>query len=64
MWKMERVKGMIAGFGFLSLALLLKSASSEVNTVFIGVILVVIVVVAPIILSYIGRSHKQRLAKT
>jgi len=55
---MERVKGMIVGFGFLGLALLLKSAFPGRNMVFLGAI-VVFLVVGPTLLSYGGRLHIQ-----
>ncbi len=63
LYKMERVKGMIVGFGFLSLALLLKSAISGRNMVFIGII-IGMMAVGPTLVSYSGRLHKQKLVKT
>lgn len=63
LYKMERVKGMIVGFGFLGLALLLKNAFPGRNMVFLGAI-VVFLVVGPTLLSHGGRSHRQKLVKT
>jgi len=61
--KLERVKGMIVGFGFLGLALLLKSVYSGGNIVLIGMILVMITV-GPTLVSYSEKLHKQKLVKT
>ena len=61
--KLERAKGMIVGFGFLGLALLLKSVYPGNNIVVIGMILV-IMTVGPNLLSYSGKLHKQKLVKT
>ncbi len=40
---MERAKGMLVGFGFLGIALLLKSAYPWENMVFLGAIILLIV---------------------
>ena len=63
MYKMERVKGMIVGFGFLGFALLLKSVYPGRNIVFIGMILVMMAV-GPTLVSYSEKLHKQKLVKT
>ena len=61
--KMERVKGMIVGFGFLGFALLLKSMYPANNMVFSGLI-ILILVIGPTLVSYSGKLYKHNLVKT
>jgi len=58
MYKMERVKGMIVGFGFLSVALCLKSAYADEHKILFGFILAFFIVVGPTILSHKWKPHK------
>jgi hypothetical protein len=59
MYKMERVRGMIAGFGFLGLALLLRSIYSQGGMAVVMTSLMIIVV-APVLLSHMLKLHKKR----
>ena len=63
MYEMERVKGMIVGFGFLSLALCVKSAYSGEHAALLGFILAFAIVVGPTILSRKWKIHKSKEAK-
>ena len=63
MYKMERVKGMIVGFGFLGLALCVKSAYSGKHAILLGFILASAIVVGPTILSRKWKLHKPKEAK-
>jgi len=58
---MERLKGTIVGFGFLSLALCLKSVYSGENAIIFGFGLIFIIVVPPIILSHKWKIHKSKV---
>ena len=60
MYKMERVRGMVAGFGFLGLALMLRGIYSQGGTAVLMASLM-IVVVAPVLLSHMVKLHKKRL---
>ena len=53
---MERVKGMLVGFGFLGLALLLKSVYLERNMVFLGAIIMLLALGSPLV-SYREKMH-------
>jgi hypothetical protein len=63
LYKMERVKSMLVGFGFLGFALLLKSVYPGRNMVFLGAI-IVFLVLGPILVSYRGKIHAKNLVKT
>jgi len=63
LYKMERVKSMLVGFGFLGFALLLKSVYPGRNMVFLGAI-IVFLVLGPIFVSYRGKIHTKNLVKT
>jgi len=63
MYKMERIKGMIVGFGFLSLALLIKSAYAGEHAILLGFILAFSIVVGPTVLSWKWKSHKVEILK-
>ena len=63
MYRMERVKGMLVGFGFLGLALLLKSVYLGRNMVFLGAI-IVLLALGPTLVSYSEKLHKKKLVKT
>ena len=62
LYKMERVKSMLVGFGFLGFALLLKSVYPG-NMVFLGTIILSLVL-GPTLVSYIGKIHTKNLVKT
>ncbi len=54
---------MLVGFGFLSLALLLKNVYPGRNMVFIGAI-IAFLVLGPTLVSYRGKIHTKHLVKT
>ena len=60
---MERVKGMLVGFGFLGLALLLKSVYPGRNMIFLGAI-IVLLVLGPTLVSYSEKLYKEKLVRT
>jgi len=64
MYKMERVKGMIVGLIFLSLALCVKSAYYGEHATLLGFILIFTIVVGPTILSHEWKHHKSKELKT
>ena len=60
---MERVKGMLVGFGFLALVLLLKTVYAGTNMVILGA-LSMILVLGPTLVSYRGKIQIKKLVKT
>ena len=55
---MERTKGMIVGFGFLGLALSLKSLYSGEHSTLINLILILALVLGPTMLVQRGKNLK------
>lgn len=55
---MERAKDMLVGFGFLSLALCIKSIYSGEHTALLAFVLVFTIVVGPPIVSYKWKNNK------
>jgi len=58
MYKMERVQGMLVGFGFLSLALFIKSIYAGPNSTIIGYLLITLIVAGPYLVSKILTPNK------
>ena len=63
MYKMERAKGMIVGFGFLGLALCVKSVYSGEHATLLSFVLAFVIVVGPTMLSLNWKSHKFEVVK-
>ena len=60
---MERAKGMLVGFGFIGLSLLLKSVFQQ-GTFIISAVLLSLLIAGPSLLSYVGKTSVNTVVDT
>ena len=63
MYKLERVKAMLIGFLFISLALILKSAYSDEHAIVFNFVLIIFIVLGPGLLINKLNSQKPEIVK-
>lgn len=62
-YKMERVKSMLVGFGFLGFVLLLKTVYGGENMVILSMLLILLVL-GPTLVAYKGKIYFNKAVKT